>query len=47
VEENIRTIADLNDRVVEGETYQAKWLDRCAAMHQELQASREIGQGAP
>jgi hypothetical protein len=47
IQENIHTIADLKDRVVDGETYQAEWLDRCAAMHRELQASRGLGQEAP
>ena len=38
------TVADLIDRVVDAETYQTLWLDRCAAMHRELQASRGLGQ---
>jgi hypothetical protein len=40
-QEGVRTIADLCDRVVEPETYQVLWLDRCAAMHKELQARRD------
>jgi hypothetical protein len=47
IQEHIHTIADLDDRVVDGETYQAKWLDRCAAMHRELQASRGTGKEVP
>ena len=47
MEENIHTVADLEDRVVDGKTYQAKWIDRCAAMHRELQASRGLGPETP
>ena len=47
MEENIHTVADLVDRVVDAETYQALWLDRCAAMHRELQASQGLGQETP
>ncbi len=36
-EENIRTIRDLHDRVVDAETYRRLWLDRCAQMHRELE----------
>jgi hypothetical protein len=36
-EDNIRTIADLEDRVVDAETYQRLWLDRCARMHRALE----------
>jgi hypothetical protein len=39
-QEGIHTVADLRDRVVDAETYQAKWLDRCAAMHRSLEARR-------
>jgi hypothetical protein len=39
-EENIRTIRDLHDRVVDAETYQRLWLDRCAQMHRELEHKR-------
>jgi len=39
-EEGIRTIGDLQDRVVDADAYQAQWLDRCAAMHRVLAAQR-------
>jgi hypothetical protein len=40
VQEGIRTIRDLRDRVVDPGTYQTLWLDRCAAMHRVLAARR-------
>ena len=46
-QEGIHTIADLEDRVVDRETYQAQWLDRCAAMHHELESRRKGGQTPP
>ena len=39
-EEQIRTIADLQDRVVDAEAYQRLWLDRCARMHRALEKGR-------
>jgi hypothetical protein len=39
-EEGIRTIGDLQDRVVDADAYQAQWLDRCDAMHRVLAAQR-------
>ena len=39
-EEGIRTIGDLQDRVVDADAYQALWLNRCAAMHRVLAAQR-------
>ena len=39
-QEQIHTIADLEKRVLDQETYQRAWLDRCAAMHRALQARR-------
>jgi len=39
-EENIDTIADLKDRILEPDEYQILWLDRCRVMQDELQASR-------
>jgi len=39
-EENIDTIADLKDRILDPEEYQVLWLDRCRVMQDELQASR-------
>jgi hypothetical protein len=41
-QEGIRTIADLQYRIVDRKTYQAKWLDRCAAMHREIESRRSI-----
>jgi len=38
--ENIDTIADLKDRILDPEEYQVLWLDRCRVMQDELQASR-------
>ena len=38
--EDIHTIADLEGRVVDRETYQVEWLDRCATMHHELESRR-------
>jgi hypothetical protein len=46
-QEGIQTIADLEDRVVDGETYQTEWLDRCAAMHHKLEGRRKSGQPRP
>ncbi len=40
VQEGIRTISDLQGRVVDLDTYRALWLDRCAAMHRILAAQR-------
>jgi len=39
-EENIDTLADLKDRILEPDEYQILWLDRCRVMQDELQASR-------
>lgn len=39
-EENIDTIADLKDKILEPDEYQILWLDRCRVMQDELQASR-------
>ncbi len=39
-EEGIRTVADLRDRVVSAEVYQEVWLERCRAMHAELEERR-------
>ena len=36
-EEGIHTIADLKDRIVSPVDYQRLWLDRCQAMHDELE----------
>jgi hypothetical protein len=41
VEAGIRTIAGLEDRVVDPQAYQVLWLDRCAEMHCELEARRK------
>lgn len=46
-QEGIHTIANLADRVVDTEAYQAKWLDRCAAMHTELAARRARQTSSP
>jgi hypothetical protein len=39
-EEGIRSIGDLQGRVVGTDAYQRLWLDRCAAMHRMLAAQR-------
>lgn len=41
--EGVHTIADLKDRVVPPEEYEALWVDRCKKMQQELEARREQG----
>ena len=46
-QEGIYTIADLEDRVVDGETYRFEWLDRCAAMHRQIEGKRKSGQTPP
>lgn len=40
LEEGIRTIADLEHRVVAAERYEELWLERCRSMHRELAAQR-------
>jgi len=40
-EEGIRTIADLNDRVVPPDQYEVLWLRRCAEMQRDLKARRK------
>jgi hypothetical protein len=40
-QEGIRTVADLEDRVVDAATYQALWLDRCTEMHRALERKRD------
>ena len=40
--EGIRTIADLKNRVVSKDDYEALWLNRCARMQAELKARRGI-----
>jgi hypothetical protein len=39
-EEGIRTIADLEDRVVSAEEFELLWLKRCRKMQQDLEARR-------
>jgi hypothetical protein len=39
-QEGICTIADLARRVLDAATYQVLWLDRCAAMHRQLDTKR-------
>ena len=36
LDEGIRSVADLDDRVVDEETYGRLWLDRCRKMHRDL-----------
>lgn len=42
-EEGVYTIADLKDRVVSPEEYEVFWLNRCKAMHQDLEAKGSHG----
>jgi hypothetical protein len=39
--EGIRTIADLEDRIVSPAEYERLWLKRCAEMHNQLEARRD------
>jgi hypothetical protein len=39
--EDIRSIADLQDRVVKSEQFETLWLDRCRAMQRELHRERQ------
>ena len=39
-EEGIKSIADLQDRIVDADTYQGIWLDRCRIMEEELKTSK-------
>jgi hypothetical protein len=39
-QEGIRTIADLKDRVLATAEYEELWLERCAAMHRDLEVRR-------
>lgn len=41
LEAGIESVADLDDRVVDPETYERLWLDRCREMHRDLTARRE------
>ncbi len=41
-DEGIRTIADLKNRAVSKDDYEALWLNRCARMQAELKARRRI-----
>ena len=45
VEAGIRSVADLDERVVEPEAYESLWLDRCRAMHRDLAARRKAADG--
>ena len=40
VEEGIRSVADLKDKVVEFEDFEALWYKRCQAMHKTLEEKR-------
>jgi hypothetical protein len=39
-EAGIRTVADLNDRIVCTDDYEELWIKRCGAMHEELETRR-------
>ena len=43
-QEGIRPVGDLVGRVVGTKEYQAKWLDRCAEMHRQLDVKRAQGE---
>ncbi len=38
--EGIKTIADLEGRIIEPDAYQRLWLDRCGKMHEEIELKR-------
>ena len=40
LDESIRSVLDLEDRVVEPDAYERLWLERCRRMHGELAARR-------
>ena len=44
LQEGIRSIADLQERVVTAERYEQLWYTRCPAMHLQLAAQRKTGQ---
>ena len=47
-QEGIRTIVDLEDKIVDSQAYQRQWLDRCAAMHRALaNGSSRLGSSEP
>ncbi|MBI5001057.1 MAG: hypothetical protein HZB92_05965 [Euryarchaeota archaeon] len=39
--EGIRTIADLSGRIIDPESYQTLWLDRCGKMHEDIENRRK------
>ena len=39
-DEGLESIADLRDRIIDDDTYQHIWLDRCRAVEEELEANR-------
>jgi hypothetical protein len=45
LEEGIRTIADLNGRVIGAEQYETQWLERCRRMQEGLAREHKLEQG--
>ena len=39
-DEGIESIADLQDRIIDADTYQWIWLDRCRIVEEELESNR-------
>lgn len=46
-EEGIRSVADLEGRVIAAERYEELWLGRCRRMHRRLAGMRRRGEGNP
>jgi len=47
LEEGIRSVADLQDRVIPAGRYEELWLGRCQRMHRRLAAMRQERKGRP
>jgi len=47
LQEGIRTVGDLRDRVIPAEQYERLWHQRCRAMHERLARQRNQGRYSP